>query len=144
MNINDVTEILSKHKIPAEQLRSIVADLRQVEEARKEDKEPGDKVKNQLVPIILDNENKLAGIVGLSAIVVQVPENTPVNDILQKLYNSAYTQNRDAKRKKWAFKTIVDIVGYGKRKFFKEENIHVKTGKYIVPVVITDGNIPNG
>lgn len=141
--LNDISHILSKYELPTEKLRAILSDLKQTELANKEEKaaDATEKAKNTLVPILLDPEGKLAGVTDLVALIVQVPENMGLNDILPKIYDAAYTQNRDAKRKRWTFGTIVDVASHGKRKYLKERDVHCKT-KEVVPVIVTNGIIP--
>jgi hypothetical protein len=142
LSINEVAQVLAA-KLAPEKVREVVQELNTIEAEKKEDRaENGPKQKNQYAFVLLDPNNALKGqqFVGL---VVQYPENESPNEILPKIYNAAYTQNRTAKRKRWSLNTVAEAAESVKRKFFKEQNIHVKT-KEVVPVIISDNIIPKG
>lgn len=141
LSLEDVTDILAQHKLPAAQIQAIVTDLTKVEEEKKEERVVGAKAKNMLIPIILDPEGRLNGVGDFAGLVVQAPEGAKASDIIPSLHKAAYAQENAAKRKKRTFANLVEFAEHHKRAFTKEQQLHIKT-KILVPVIVTDGAIP--
>lgn len=143
MNIDDVKQVLSKQQLPQTTVQLIIADLKQQEALKKEERaaEAGHKSKNQFVVILNDPKNELAG-KDFSAYVVQIPEDQPIDSTLQKIYTSAYDHNAGTRSgRKNPIRTVSEALEFVKRKFFKQNNLLVKT-KEPVLVIKTDGQIP--
>lgn len=128
--------------IPPATLIAIENDLEAKEEEKKQDAgSAGPKAKNEFITVLLDPENKLAGLGDFTSLVLQIPEGQDAGDTLPRLYAAVYDQRAAAKRKTKPLANLVEAAANLKRKFAKERSITIKT-KEPVRVLVTDGQIP--
>ena len=142
LNINDVVEALQKLKVPAATIIAVENELEALQaeqEAEKADVPP--KAKNQTHLVLIDPENKLAGLGDFVGFSVQISVDSQPADSLGKIFKAAYAQNASGKKKKWNIKSLGEI-GDIKRKFLREQNIAIKSGKEPVSVIVTNGVVP--
>ena len=131
--IEEVIESLKRlvPTIPPAALIAIENDLEAKEAEKKEEKAAdGPKQKNEYVTILLDPENKLDGLGDFMSLVVQIPEGQDAGETLERIYKSAYDQRASAKRKIKVINTLAEAAEWVKRKFFKENNVHIKNPLY--------------
>ena len=141
--ISEILESLQRiAKLDPKVLVAIETDLETKEaELAAERAAPGPKSKNQINVLLLDPDKKLADGDEFVAIVTQIAENDDPATIPDRIYRAAYNQNASGKRKKYNIKSLGEI-GDIKRKFLRNENVAVKSGKEPVRVIIVNGNIP--
>lgn len=127
--------------LPPATLIAIENDLEQKEAEVKADKGSAPKAKTEHALIVIDHDGKLAGLGDFVGFAVQVPEGTDLTTIPDRIVKATYAQNAGGKRKKWNIKTLGEI-GDVKRKYLKEHQIAVKSGKQPVRVIVLPNDIP--
>lgn len=140
IELNQVAEILKKHKIDPSLLREIVEDLNIAvqPDPTEEDKPPP--VKKQFVILISDPQHKLpkADFVGW---VVQIPEDASPATLRERIFKGAYDFNSSKKGSRMPVKSVGEAIEAVGAKFFKECELWVKT-KEPVLIVATDNVLP--
>ncbi len=142
LSIDDVISTLRKLNIPAPILVRAETELEALQEEKKAEAEGAPpKAKSQYVSVILDPENKLAGLGDFVSLVVQVPETEDTGLTLDKMYRAVYEYRAKAKKPK-AVQTLVDAVDTVKRKWFAEQKIAIKT-REPVRTLVSHNQIPH-
>ncbi|MEM9026469.1 MAG: hypothetical protein AAGB06_05995 [Verrucomicrobiota bacterium] len=133
--------ILHRNLQDPRQINDILNDINQeieVQEAEKELKPPP--VKKQFCVMVSDPEGQLAGKDFVSW-VVQIPEDESPVTCPDKVIKGAYEYNQTPKGRRLPLETIGEALENVAAKFFKEEDLWVKT-KEPVLVVTTNNKIP--
>lgn len=140
IEVNQVAEILKKHKIDPALLREIVEELNVAvqPDPTEEDKPPP--LKKQFVILLSDPEHKLPK-VDLVGWVVQIPEDTSPITLRERIFKGAYDFNASKKGRRLPVKSVGEALEAVGSKFFKECELWVKT-KEAVSVMITDNVLP--
>lgn len=142
----DITEVIESIKrlvptIDGPTLTAIETDLENKQAEIAADKDTTPKAKTEHALIVIDQDGKLAGLGDFVGFAVQVPEGTDLASIPDRIAKATYAQNAGGKRKKWNIKTFGEI-GDVKRKYLKEHQIAIKSGKQLVRVLVVNNDIP--
>jgi len=139
--IEEVIATMRELKVPVDLIIKVETELEAKEAELKREKEENKnpKSKNQFAVVLLDPENHVKG--DVTAFVTQMPEGDDAGDALNRLHKASYEFNRSKKRGKNV--TNLGDIGTVKRKFFKNENVHLKTAEP-VRVLVSKGPIPTG
>lgn len=141
--IPEVIESL-KRVVPNIDPKTLVAienDLEAKEQEVAAERAASPKTKKQTVVVLLDPENRLNGDANFRAISTQISQEDDPNTVPERIYKAAYAQNAGGKRKRWNIRDLGEI-GTIKRKWLKENNVAIKSGKEPVQVVVVSGKIP--
>jgi len=138
--IEEIVESLKRvAKLDPKTLIAVENDLEAKEAEIKAEKETekGPKSKAQFVIILLDPENHVKG--DVTGFVTQIPESEDAGTVLDRLHKASYAFNRSKKRGA----NVVNLgeIGSVKRRFLKDEGIHLKN-REAVRVVVSQGPIP--
>jgi hypothetical protein len=140
IEVNQVAEILKKHKIEPSLLREIVEAMNEVTQpAADEDIKPP-APKKQFVVLLSDMEGKLPK-KDLTGWVVQIPENASPYSTTDRIFKGAYDFNASKKGRMLPVKSVGEALESASAKYFKESELWVKT-KLPVAVVVTDNVLP--
>lgn len=141
IEVNQVAEILKRHKIEPSLLREIVQELNTITQkaAEEEDAKPP-AAKKQFVVMLSDPQGKLPrhDLVGW---VVQIPENASPHSTPDRVFKGAYDYNASKRGRLLPVKSVGEALESTGAKFFKEAELWVKT-KTPVSVVVTDNVLP--
>lgn len=140
IEINQVAEILKKHKLDPSVLREIVEEMNEITApAADEDIKPP-APKKQFVVLLSDPAGNLPkqDLVGW---VVQIPENASPHSTLERIFKGAYDFNASKKGRMLPVKTVGEALESASAKYFKEAELWVKT-KLPVAVMVTDNVLP--
>lgn len=140
IEINQVADILKKHKLDPSLLREIVQELNEVTApAADEDIKPP-APKKQFVVLLSDPQQKLPkqDLVGW---VVQIPENASPHSTVERVCKGAYDYNASKKGRQLPVNSIGEALESASTKYFKGAEIWVKT-KMPVAVMTTDNVLP--
>jgi hypothetical protein len=138
--IPDIIAVLRGLNVPPDILVKAETELENIEADKKAEAVAAPKQKSQYVTVVLDPERRLVGQEFVS-LVVKLPAEQDAGDTLNRLYRSVYDQRAAAKRKRVAVNTVADAAGGVKRKFLKQNGLHIVT-KEPVRVLISDNTIP--
>lgn len=140
IEVNQVAEILKKHKIDPSLLREIVEELNFVTQPNGDDDIKPPAPKKQFVVLLSDPEGKLAkkDLVGW---VVQIPEDASPHSTTDRIFKGAYDFNASKRGRLLPVKSVGEALESGSAKYFKEAELWVKT-KLPVAVMITDNVLP--
>ena len=139
IEINQVAELLKRHQVPPESLRSLVEEMNLLVQADA-DQAPEPIVKKQHVILISDPEGHIAGH-DFAGFVLQIPETESPVTTLERIYRGAYEYNASKKGRLLPVKTVGEAIESVPAKFFKEAEVWAKT-KFPVLVLTTDNLIP--
>lgn len=139
IEINQVAELLKRHQVPPESLRSLVEEMNLLVQADA-DQAPEPTVKKQHVILISDPEGYLAGH-DFAGYVLQIPETESPVTTLERIHRGAYEYNASKKGRLLPVKTVGEAIENVPAKFFKESEVWPKT-KFPVLVLTTDNLIP--
>lgn len=140
IEVNQVAEILKKHKIEPSLLREIVEAMNEVTQpAADEDIKPP-APKKQFVILLSDMEGKLPK-KDLTGWVVQIPENASPFSTTDRIFKASYDFNASKKGRLLPVKSVGEALESASAKYFKESELWVKT-KMPVAVVVTDNVLP--
>jgi hypothetical protein len=139
IEVNQVAEILKKHKLEPKLLREIVEEMNIVTQPNAEDDVKPPALKKQFVILLSDPEAKLpkADLVGW---VVQIPENESPQSTQERIFRGAYDFNASKRGRMLPAASVGEALENG-GKYLKEADVWVKT-KSPVAVVITDNVLP--
>jgi len=140
IEVNQVAEILKKHKLDPSILREIVEEMNEITSpAADEDIKPP-APKKQFVVLLSDPEGKLAkkDLVGW---VVQIPEDASPHSTTDRIFKGAYDFNASKRGRLLPVKSVGEALESAGAKYFKEAELWVKT-KLPVAVMITDNILP--
>jgi hypothetical protein len=140
IEVNQVAEILKKHKLEPALLREIVQEMNEfTQPAADEDIKPP-APKKQFVVLLSDPEGKLPK-KDLTGWVVQIPENASPFSTTDRIFKGAYDFNASKKGRLLPVKSVGEALESASAKYFKESELWVKT-KMPVAVVVTDNVLP--
>lgn len=140
IEVNQVAEILKKHKIEPSLLREIVEAMNEATQpAADEDIKPP-APKKQFVVVLSDMDGKLPK-KDLTGWVVQIPENASPFSTTDRIFKGAYDFNASKKGRLLPVKSVGEALESASAKYFKESELWVKT-KLPVAVVVTDNVLP--
>lgn len=140
IEVNQVADILKKHKIDPSLLREIVEEMNEVSQPEVDEDIKPPAAKKQFVVLLSDPEGKLtkADLVGW---VVQIPEDASPHSTTERIFKGAYDFNASKKGRLLPVKSVGESLESVSPKFFKESELWVKT-KLPVAVMITDNVLP--
>ena len=140
IEVNQVADILKKHKLEPSLLREIVQEMNEVTQpAADEDIKPPPP-KKQFVVLLSDPEGKLPG-KDLVGWVVQIPENASPHSTTDRIFKGAYDFNASKRGSMLPVKSVGEALESASAKYFKESELWVKT-KTPVSVIVTDNVLP--
>ncbi len=140
IEVNQVAEILKKHKIDPSLLREIVEELNFATQAAGDDDIKPPAPKKQFVVLLSDPAGKLTkqDLVGW---VVQIPEDASPHSTTDRIFKGAYDFNASKRGRLLPVKSVGEALESGSAKYFKEAELWVKT-KLPVAVMVTDNVLP--
>ncbi|HVZ65579.1 MAG TPA: hypothetical protein VG936_13510 [Lacunisphaera sp.] len=140
IEVNQVAELLKKHKIEPSILREIVQEMNEITApAADEDTKPPP-MKKQFVVLLSDPAGKLPA-KELTGWVVQIPENASPYSTTDRVFKGAYDYNASKRGRLLPVKSVGEALESTTAKYFKEAELWVKT-KTPVAVVTTDNVLP--
>ena len=140
IEVNQVAEILKKHKIDPSLLREIVEEMNEATQPEADEDIKPPAPKKQFIVLLSDQEGKLskADLVGW---VVQIPEDASPHSTVERIWKGAYDFNASKKGRLLPVKSVGESLESVSPKFFKESELWVKT-KLPVAVMVTDNVLP--
>ena len=140
IEVNQVAEILKRHKIDPALLREIVEELNFVTQPNADDELKPPAPKKQFVVLLSDPAGKLPrkDLVGW---VVQIPADASPHSTTDRIFKGAYDFNASKRGRLLPVKSVGEALESGSAKYFKESELWVKT-KMPVAVVVTDNILP--
>jgi hypothetical protein len=140
IDVNQVAEILKKHKLDPALLREIVEELNVASQPDPGDEDKPPPVKKQFVIMLSDPQHKLlkSELVGW---VMQIPENTSPASLRDRVCKGANDFNASKKGGRMPVKSIGEALEVVGGKFFKNAELWVKT-RTPVSVIVTDNVLP--
>lgn len=140
IEVNQVADILKKHKIDPSVLREIVEEMNEVTQpAADEDIKPP-APKKQFVVLLSDPAGKLTK-TDLVGWVVQIPEDASPHSTVERIWKGAYDFNASKRGRLLPVKSVGEALESAAAKYFKEAELWVKT-KLPVAVMVTDNVLP--
>lgn len=140
IEVNQVADILKKHKIDPSLLREIVEEMNEVTQPEADEDIKPPAAKKQFVVLLSDPEGKLAK-ADLVGWVVQIPEDASPHSTTERIFKGAYDFNASKKGRMLPVKSVGESLESVGAKFFKESEVWVKT-KLPVAVMVTDNVLP--
>ncbi|MEO6993922.1 MAG: hypothetical protein ABI273_09855 [Lacunisphaera sp.] len=140
IEVNQVADILKKHKIDPSVLREIVEEMNEVTQPEADEDIKPPAAKKQFVVLLSDSSGKLAK-ADLVGWIVQIPEDASPHSTTERICKGAYDFNASKKGRMLPVKSIGESLESVGAKFFKESELWVKT-KLPVAVMITDNVLP--
>ena len=141
IDIDTLKFILQRNETDIRKINDIMHDINlelQAEEEEKANRPPP--VKKQFSIVLADNEGLLKE-KDLIGWVVQIPEDDSVTVAPERIIRAAYEYNTTPKGRRMPVQTIGEACESVTAKFFKEQNVWVKT-KVPVLAVATENKIP--
>jgi len=141
IDIETLKFILQRNETDIRKINEIMQDIDQ--ELKAEEEERANRpppVKKQFSIVLADNDGVLEG-KDLTGWVVQIPEEDSVTVAPERITRAAYEYNTTPKGRRMPVETIGEACEAVTAKFFKEQNIWVKT-KVPVLAVATPNKIP--
>jgi hypothetical protein len=140
IEVNQVAEILKKHKLDPSLLKEIVEEMNEVSQPAVDEDIKPPAPKKQFVVVLSDPEGKLPrkDLVGW---VVQIPEDASPYSTTDRIFKGAYDFNASKRGRMLPVKSIGEALESASAKYFKESELWVKT-KLPVAVVVTDNILP--
>ena len=140
IEVNQVAEILKKHKLEPSLLREIVEEMNIVSQPGADEDIKPPAPKKQFVILISDSTGKLPS-KELTGWVVQIPEDASPYSTTDRIFKGAYDFNASKRGRMLPVKSVGEALESGSAKYFKESELWVKT-KMPVAVVLTDNVLP--
>jgi hypothetical protein len=140
IEVNQVADILKKHKIDPSLLREIVEEMNEVTQPEADEDIKPPAAKKQFVVLLSDPQGKLAK-ADLVGWVVQIPEDASPHSTTERIFKGAYDFNASKKGRLLPVKSVGESLESVSAKFFKEAELWVKT-KLPVAVMVTDNVLP--
>lgn len=141
IEIDELQNILIQAGVDQKTRSVIVKEAQELISEKQQDaadnKEP--KAKNQYV-VVVKTDADLTGKTIVSTI-IQIPESDDPNKVIDKIKDAAREQNRSAKRKKSFVANFTDGLRYIKRKYLKNQGVHLKSKDWVQTIVLTDEGI---
>lgn len=141
IDIETLKFILQRNESDIRKINEIMQDVEQelkAEEAERANRPPP--VKKQFSIVLADNEGELAG-KAITGWVLQIPEEDSATVAPERIIRAAYEYNASPKGCRMPAKSIGEACEAVSAKFFKEQNIWVKT-KVPVHAVTAPNKIP--
>lgn len=140
IEVNQVAEILKKHKLDPSVLREIVEEMNEISAPAVDEDIKPPAPKKQFVVLLSDPEGKLPkqDLVGW---IVQIPENASPHSTVERICKGAYDFNASKKGRLLPVKSVGEALESASAKYFKEAELWVKT-KLPVAVMVTDNILP--
>lgn len=141
IDVDTLKFILQRNETDIRKINEIMQDIDlelKAEEEERANRPPP--VKKQFSIVLADNEGALAE-KDLTGWVVQIPEDDSVTVAPERIIRAAYEYNSTPKGRRMPVQTIGEACEAVTAKFFKEQNIWVKT-KVPVLAVATENKIP--
>src|SRR3954464_4910355 len=140
IEVNQVADILKKHKIDPSLLREIVEEMNEASQPEADEDIKPPAMKKQFVVLLSDPNGKLAkqDLVGW---VVQIPEDASPHSTTERIFKGSYDFNASKKGRGLPVKSVGEALESVATKYFKEAELWVKT-KLPVAVMITDNVLP--
>ena len=140
IEVNQVAEILKKHKLDPSMLREIVEEMNEISApAADEDIKPP-ALKKQFVILLSDPQGKLSK-TDLVGWVVQLSESESPASTPDRIFKGSYDYNASKRGRMLPVKSVGEALESVPAKFFKETELWVKT-KLPVAVIMTDNVLP--
>lgn len=127
IDIEKLKHILHRNENDVQKINDILNDIAtelQIEQAEKEARPPV--VKKQFITLIADNEGVLVD-QDFASWVVQIPEDTNPQAVIDKIHQSAYAYNATPKGSRSPVKSVGETLESVSAKTFKENDVWVKT-----------------
>lgn len=140
IEVNQVAEILKKHKIEPALLREIVEEMNLATQPASDEELKPPAPKKQFVVLLSDPQGKLPHR-DLTGWVVQIPENASPHSTADRIFKGAYDFNASKRGRMLPVKSVGEALESASAKYFKEAELWVKT-KTPVSVVVTDNVLP--
>ena len=140
IEVNQVAEILKKHKIEPSLLREIVEAMNEVTQPEGDEDIKPPAQKKQFVILLSDMDGKLPK-KDLTGWIVQIPENASPFSTTDRIFKASYDFNASKKGRMLPVKSVGESLESASAKYFKESELWVKT-KMPVAVVVTDNVLP--
>jgi len=140
IEVNQVAEILKKHKLEPALLREIVEEMNVVSQPGADEDIKPPVPKKQFVILISDQSGKLPA-KELTGWVVQIPEDASPYSTTDRIFKGAYDFNASKRGRMLPVKSVGEALESAGAKYFKESELWVKT-KMPVAVVLTDNILP--
>jgi hypothetical protein len=140
IEVNQVAEILKKHKLDPALLREIVEEMNTATQPTADDDIKPPAPKKQFVMVLSDPEGRLKP-KDLTGWVVQIPENASPYSTTDRIFKGAYDFNASKRGRMLPVKSVGEALESASAKYFKESELWVKT-KLPVAVVVTDNVLP--
>ena len=141
IDIDTLKFILQRNETDVRKINEIMQDIQQELQAEEEERaNRPPPVKKQFSIVLADSEGVLEG-QELTGWVVQIPEEDSVTVAPDRIIRAAYEYNATPKGRRMPVETIGEACEAVTAKFFKEQNIWVKT-KVPVFAVATQNKIP--
>lgn len=140
IEVNQVADILKKHKIDPSLLREIVEEMNEATQPEADEDIKPPVMKKQFVVLLSDQEGKLAK-ADLVGWVVQIPEDASPHSTVERIFKGSYDFNASKKGRMLPVKSIGEALESVSGKYFKESELWVKT-KLPVAVMTTDNVLP--
>lgn len=141
IDIDTLKFILQRNETDIRKINDIMQDIQQELQAEEEERaNRPPPVKKQFSIVLADNEGTLKG-KDITGWIVQIPEDDSVTVAPDRIIRAAYEYNATPKGRRMPVETIGDACEVVTAKFFKEQNIWVKT-KIPVFAVATANKIP--
>jgi hypothetical protein len=141
IDVETIKFILQRNETDIRKINDILQDIQQELQAEEEERaNRPPPVKKQFSIVLADSEGALAG-KDLTGWVVQIPEDDSVTVAPDRIIRAAYEYNATPKGRRMPVQTIGEACEAVSAKFFKEQNIWVKT-KVPVLAVATANKIP--
>ena len=140
IEVNQVADILKKHKIDPSLLREIVEEMNEATQPDADEDIKPPAPKKQFVILVSDPEGKLPE-KELTGWVVQIPEDASPYTATDRIFKGSYDFNASKRGRLLPVKSVGESLETVGAKFFKESELWVKT-KMPVAVVLTDNVLP--
>ncbi len=140
IEVNQVADILKKHKIDPSLLREIVEEMNEATQPDADEDIKPPAPKKQFVILLSDPEGKLPE-KELTGWVVQIPEDASPYTATDRIFKGSYDFNASKRGRLLPVKSVGESLETVGAKFFKESELWVKT-KMPVAVVLTDNVLP--
>ena len=140
IEVNQVADILKKHKIDPSLLREIVEEMNEASQPEADEDIKPPAMKKQFVVLLSDPNGKLSkqDLVGW---VVQIPEDASPHSTTERIFKGSYDFNASKKGRLLPVKSVGEALESVATKYFKEAELWVKT-KLPVAVMVTDNVLP--
>ena len=137
--IDEILELLSNATVAVDEAAKTEEEAVDVSEETGNDEEGEPKPKQQFVILVSDTN----GIINKDLVgwVLQIPENDDVATVLDSIKSGAYNFNASKKGQKYPVSSIGQAIANVPNKFFKTNNLKIKT-KEPIQIITTNNVLP--